>query len=169
MKILTKLSNKFGFTETEIRVILFFLILTTLGGIWKIADVRFPGGHSYSYQKEDSLYKAVITSANEREGYRLNVEDIRSAALHDSTATPDTTTTEAPVEKLAKGSIGIVNINKATVAELTTLTGVGIKTAESIVAYRNSIKRFSSPEQLMDIKGIGKAKFEKLRKQISLH
>lgn len=58
---------------------------------------------------------------------------------------------------------GYVDINSAGETELTRLPGVGPSTAAKIVEYRNSIGRFSSPQQLMDVKGIGPKKFAKMQ------
>jgi competence protein ComEA len=53
-----------------------------------------------------------------------------------------------------------VDINTATVEELVTLNKVGPKTAEKIVEYRTSVGGFKSPEELMNVKGIGEKIFE---------
>lgn len=61
-----------------------------------------------------------------------------------------------------------VNINTADTAGLSTLPGVGPKTAEAIISWRESNGPFTSPEQLMEVKGIGVAKFEALRASVSI-
>lgn len=63
---------------------------------------------------------------------------------------------------------GKVSLNRADTAALTQLPGVGAKTAAAIVEYRDSIGGFTSVEQLMDVKGIGPAKFEALRAEVQL-
>lgn len=169
MKILKKISGSLGFTETEITVILFFLGLTLLGGLYKLIDMNYHVAEKFTYQRQDSLYQAVISASREKQGYRLNVPDILSGAVKDTLADPDSSSLEAAAaEKLPKGAIGIVNINKASIPELATLPGIGIKIAGDIVAYRKSIKQFTSREQLMDVKGIGEKKFEKIKSKISL-
>ncbi len=55
-----------------------------------------------------------------------------------------------------------ININKATEKELMRLPGIGPKTAADIVARRKE-KSFSKPEDIMDVKGIGPKKFEKVK------
>lgn len=51
---------------------------------------------------------------------------------------------------------GTVNINSADAATLAAeLDGVGKARAEAIVEYREKMGRFESPEQLMDVSGIG--------------
>ena len=61
-----------------------------------------------------------------------------------------------------------VSLNSATESELTALPGVGPATAAAIVAHRESTGGFGSVEQLLDVRGIGPAKFESLRDQVTL-
>lgn len=61
-----------------------------------------------------------------------------------------------------------VDINKATVAELTALPGVGDALAQRIVDYRDEQGPFTAPEQLMNVRGIGEKSFEKLRDQVTV-
>ncbi len=51
---------------------------------------------------------------------------------------------------------GTVNINTADAATLAAeLEGVGIARAQAIVEYRETVGRFDSPEQLLDVSGVG--------------
>jgi competence protein ComEA len=61
-----------------------------------------------------------------------------------------------------------VNINTANIDTLDALPGVGPATAQKILDYRNQIGRFTSVEQLMDVKGIGPKKFEKMKPFVRL-
>lgn len=61
-----------------------------------------------------------------------------------------------------------INLNSATAAEFTQLPGVGEVTAEAIVSHRDTVGSFSSVEQLLDISGIGPAKFEKLQDLVTV-
>ena len=61
-----------------------------------------------------------------------------------------------------------INLNSATAAELTQLPGVGEVTAEAIVSHRDTVGSFTSVEQLLDISGIGPAKFEKLQDLVTV-
>jgi competence protein ComEA len=63
---------------------------------------------------------------------------------------------------------GVVNINRASVTELDALPGVGPSTAQAIVDYRTTNGPFSSPEDLLNVKGIGPAKFEAMRKLVGV-
>ena len=58
---------------------------------------------------------------------------------------------------------GRVCLNTATREELLALPGVGEKTAERILAYRDTYGKFVTVEQLLDVEGIGEGLLEKLR------
>ena len=61
-----------------------------------------------------------------------------------------------------------VNINKATVAELEKLPGIGPKTAELVIQEREKSGGFKSPEDMMKVNGIGEKKFEKIKDKITI-
>ncbi len=50
---------------------------------------------------------------------------------------------------------GLINLNRAGVAELTTLPGIGEVRARAIIAYREESGPFKSPEDLIAVPGIG--------------
>lgn len=60
-----------------------------------------------------------------------------------------------------------VNINTATVDELSTLTGIGKVKAEAIVAYREAYGPFKTVDDLKHVKGIGKKTVEKLQQEVT--
>jgi len=62
----------------------------------------------------------------------------------------------------------LVNINTASVDELTGLKGIGKKIAQEIVKFRNETGGFQTPEDIMKVKGIGKAKYSAIRDYIIL-
>lgn len=63
---------------------------------------------------------------------------------------------------------GKINLNKATVAELTTISGIGDKRAQDIIAYRESQGGFKSLEELTNISGIGHKTLERLKTEVSI-
>ncbi|MEK7817205.1 MAG: helix-hairpin-helix domain-containing protein [Actinomycetota bacterium] len=66
------------------------------------------------------------------------------------------------------GAAGPVSLNAATAAQLEELDGVGPKTAQKIIEYREAHGGFKSIEELMEVPGIGQAKFESIRGQVVL-
>ncbi|WP_421219224.1 ComEA family DNA-binding protein [Aeromonas jandaei] len=75
--------------------------------------------------------------------------------------TPKQTTTVAAKQESSK-----VDINTATLAELTNLKGIGDKKAQAIVDYREKQGKFTSVDQLVDVNGIGPATLEANRDMI---
>ena len=63
---------------------------------------------------------------------------------------------------------GLVNINTANSELLQTLPGIGPKTAERIIEYRETTGRFKSIEGVQDVKGIGPKKYEKVKGLITV-
>jgi len=61
-----------------------------------------------------------------------------------------------------------VNINSFNIGELTRLSGVGEKIAARIVEYHKIHGPFRTKEELMQVKGIGDKKLEKIKNRISL-
>ena len=58
-----------------------------------------------------------------------------------------------------------VDINNASIKELITLRGIGITKAKSIIEYRKKHK-FKKVEDIINVKGIGKKTFEKIKNKI---
>lgn len=60
-----------------------------------------------------------------------------------------------------------VNINTATVEELTTLSGIGESKAKAILEYREENGLFKSVDELVNVTGIGEKSLEKIRDDIT--
>lgn len=71
-------------------------------------------------------------------------------------------------KKVIKDENIVVNINTADEFELQKLPGIGPVLANNVVVYRKMNGFFKSVEQLKDVKGIGKVKFEKLKDRVTL-
>ena len=85
-------------------------------------------------------------------------------------AAPVTVETETAV---SQGSfmpdVSPLNINAAAAEELAALPGIGEVLAGRIVAYREEHGPFQSPEELMEVSGIGPGIFEDLRDYITVN
>lgn len=56
-----------------------------------------------------------------------------------------------------------LDINRATLAQLDTLPGIGPVTAQRIIDYRNKVGRINALDELKKISGLGGAKFEEIK------
>lgn len=63
---------------------------------------------------------------------------------------------------------GKVNINRASVSQLDSLSGIGPAYAQRIIDYRNNNGPFNSIEDIMKVRGIGQKTFEKIKDQITV-
>ena len=59
-----------------------------------------------------------------------------------------------------------IDLNKATIEELSTLKGIGQKYAERIVNYREQNGPFTKIDDILMVKGIGEKTFEKIKDQL---
>lgn len=70
----------------------------------------------------------------------------------------------------ASGSevVSQLNVNDASLVDLTALPGVGKVTAEKIVAFRTENGPFKSVDDLIQVKGVGKKVLEKIRPFVTI-
>ena len=61
-----------------------------------------------------------------------------------------------------------VNLNKATAEELVAISGIGPALADRIIQYRTEHGPFAHVDDLNNVRGIGEAKFQKTRSQITV-
>lgn len=67
-----------------------------------------------------------------------------------------------------KGKSALVNLNTATEAELQTVSGIGQKKAQDIIAYRETNGKFKSVDDLKNVSGIGAKTLEKLKDYVTV-
>ena len=62
----------------------------------------------------------------------------------------------------------LVNLNTATEADFQTISGIGQKRAQDIIAYREANGRFKSVDELKNVSGIGAKTLEKLKEYVTV-
>ena len=162
--MLKKISRKIGFTETEIKVILFLAVGFLIGfGIKIYNDNSKPEYKSYDYTKEDSLFNYY----NSRSEKNLNDEknrkedkivDSKEEVLDFSSRNFYKKKSLLPPEEKS------INLNEADLETLIRLPGIGQITAKKIIDLRSKKTKFENLEELMEVKGIGAVKFNKIKK-----
>jgi len=153
-----KLSKKFGFTETEIYVVLFLAGMFVLGFVYVefIKDDTPAENINFDYTEEDSLFNHYSNLNLEDSSLISNMEIKRRVLeLSDSFAY-----VKKDLSSLIEKSI---NINTAGINEFVKLPGIGEKTAEKIIQLRNQKGKFRKLEELMEVRGIGDVKFNKIK------
>lgn len=80
----------------------------------------------------------------------------------------DETSSVQVVENVSGQDDGKVNLNTASKEELLTLNGIGDVRAQAILKYREEHGEFRSIEELMEVEGIKKGTFQKLKDQIKI-
>jgi|WetSurMetagenome_2_1015567.scaffolds.fasta_scaffold133302_1 competence protein ComEA len=129
-----------------------------------IADAIAAAGGPSDDADLDRVNKAVPLS----DGMQVYVPHVAEAAAPQPVEPVPAKAASAPLTEI--GAVGaseggaLVDINIATLAELDTLPGVGPATAQRIVDGRP----YGSIEDLMRVKGIGQATFDKLKARITV-
>ena len=88
-------------------------------------------------------------------------EATSSMIAEDSVTAPSAQTSRS-TKSSASGS-SMVNVNTASLSDLDSLPGVGPVIAQRIIDYRSQNGQFSSPEELLDVKGIGPKKLADMK------
>lgn len=61
-----------------------------------------------------------------------------------------------------------INLNQATITELTVLNGIGDVKAENIIAYREENGFFKEIDEIKNVSGIGEVTYENIKEEISV-
>ncbi|MFA5806195.1 MAG: ComEA family DNA-binding protein [Melioribacteraceae bacterium] len=168
MKVLEKISKKFGFTRTETNVIIFILSACLIGLAVNIFK-NIKNDQSYlefDYKKQDSLFNAVSNESLTGDSIK-NKEEKKIDSHRELLDFTKEKLTKPKVEKSTSSS-KIININTVTISELSSLPGIGEKTAKGIIEFREKHGRIKNIDELLKVKGIGKAKLSKIKNRISI-
>lgn len=82
---------------------------------------------------------------------------------------PDAASFGAPSDSGSTRQDGKININTANKDQLTTLTGIGSRRAESIIAYREEHGAFKNTEEIMNVTGIKESSYAKIKDSITVN
>ena len=131
--------------------------------IFLMIFVVFAGGLIYNYMKRPLNVPEIVMLNGARS---VSAENINAAFGQDADAEPEIGTGEASTAALQ--SDGLININTAGQSELETLPGIGPVKAKAIIEYRTLYNGFVALEEIMEVRGIGPATYEKIKDRITL-
>jgi comEA protein len=73
-----------------------------------------------------------------------------------------------PTKVAAAASTEIINLNTATATQIATLPGIGPKTADLVVQYRQKNGPYKKIEEIMNVRGVGEKSFLKLKSRLTV-
>ncbi len=154
-----KLSEKIGFTQTEIKVILFLVVVFLVGAAYSIVNNGSKGRYiNFDYSEQDSLFSLYKKNFSTTDKSPDETVDIKEEVLELKPLDYERNKKPPPPGEKS------ININKAGINQLVSLPGIGEKTAQKIILLRDERGGFKILEELTDVKGIGEVKFNKIKK-----
>jgi competence protein ComEA len=157
-----------GLTETEIKVLLFLISVFCFGLIAKqfFSEDNIELKAEYDYSKSDSAFNSANSKVKISKETSISGEkNVASEQELLDFSTNNLLNNSSKKSALSEKSI---DINTADIKQLILLPGIGEKTAEKIISLRKNRGRFYSINELLDIKGIGSKKLNKIKKYIFL-
>jgi competence protein ComEA len=142
-----------------------------------VGAVQRPGVYSLAPgSRLDDAVRAAGGLTEEADASRINLADYARDAqqvyvpVKGETPPPGPTTVAGGSVGAgnSEGARGLIPINTASAAQLEALPGIGPALAERIVAYREAHGPFRQPEEIMQVTGIGEARYEQIRSLITI-
>jgi len=62
----------------------------------------------------------------------------------------------------------VINLNTATAAQIAALPGIGAKTADLVVQYRQKNGPFKKVEEIMNVRGVGEKSFLRIKDRLTV-
>ncbi len=106
-----------------------------------------------------ALLILLLVNRNARSG--INVVNYNTSVVLEN---------DVPSEEYGTGMPGgKIDLNLCTPEQLCSIPGVGEKTAEKIIEYRDSVGGFDSVDELINVNGIGEVKLAKIRQYVTVN
>jgi competence ComEA-like helix-hairpin-helix protein len=146
--MLKKLSEKIGFTQTEIKITTLLLVIFVVGFSYKnfFRDNGLTLYKKFDYTKEDSTFFSSGSEKDSDDVLELNQKN----------------TNKFPAKVIAVEKS--IDLNTAGIDALTTLPDLGKKTAERIIELRTKLGGFKNFNELLQVKNIGSKRLDKIKK-----
>ena len=164
MNLLDRFNQRLGFTRNESLVVLFLAGSLLLGGAIKMTRVITPEqDNRYDYTKSDHEFaeKSSVIRMTDSSDERGAAPDSLRGKKFARSGTSTSAKLKTPPDKK-------INLNTSGKQDLMRLPGIGEVTAERILMYREEHGSFKTIDELQDVKGIGKKKFERLAPYVTV-
>lgn len=162
IKRLEEIARSIGLTKTELSISLFITAVFVVGiaGKYYIFAEDEIKLEKFDYSKHDSLFNAANHTLDSSKIIEKRVDSEQE--LLDFSVNKFSLETEENQELTEKS----ININTAGIDQLVLLPGIGKKTAEKIINYRETRSGFKNLLELKEVKGIGDAKYAKIARYV---
>jgi len=168
---ISKLQTMFSVTKSELitsAFILFFLVFGLIAKSLKNSDIESSKEPiTKIYSKLDSLAEVNKNTITGTDNYGNSYEKLAFADTIIKKVANYGSPSNKPNKKANDMKNTKVNLNTASKVQLMKIPGIGEKTAIKILEYREK-HQFTNVDDIMNIKGIGKKKFEKMKEFIEI-
>jgi comEA protein len=162
--MLEAFSKKIGLTQTELKIFLFVIVIFLIGITYKVIFEKkeVTPYKVFDYSEEDEKFYGSDQNSELNKSKKSDDKEVdyKQEVLDFNTQSFD------KIEKKILPSEKSINLNSAGPEELVNLPGIGQKTAQKIIEYREKHKRFRNINELLEVKGIGESKLSKIKKYI---
>lgn len=161
------------FTKSQKQGVWFIIGLFSLAMIYHVAEnllyprqaFDFTPFESEFHARHDSIQQNLANNARPKTENRASDSP---ALSKEATALSLFNKRSRKTKPSAQKILGKININTATLDELTKLPRIGPAIARRIIAYRTENGSFATPEEITGVKGIGPKTYQKLRAFITV-
>jgi DNA uptake protein ComE-like DNA-binding protein len=171
-----KIQTIFKVTRSEIHVSIVLLIGLTIGLVANnfrnertnniiISENLFDSLNNIQQEINKSFYSPRFSSQNNF-NEKSNSDNDSNEVLQSNYIAQSSN--QARSKKLVSGSQKKIDLNLASKNDLMLLPGISEKTADAIIEWRKT-KKFKKPSDILNIKGIGPAKFDKMKEFININ
>lgn len=131
-----------------------------------IGEVKYPG--IVILKSGQRIVDAIEAAGGETEEADLNKLNLAQLLNDGDKIYVPNKSDEIEDYKDTTGKSSTVNLNTATLEELTSLPGIGESTAQKIIDYRKQNGKFKTIEDLKNVSGIGESKFDNIKDKITV-